>query len=56
MWQSPKASGGVDVIDTASLTDIKTIRTKGGIHNPYVTAGRQIRGCRLHPNQDRKCD
>jgi YVTN family beta-propeller protein len=31
------APGGVDVIDTGSLKDIKTIRTKGPIHNPYVT-------------------
>jgi YVTN family beta-propeller protein len=29
--------GGVDVIDTATLTRVKTIRTKGTIHNPYVT-------------------
>ena len=32
--QSP---GAVDVIDTASLTKVKTIATKGGIHNTYVT-------------------
>jgi YVTN family beta-propeller protein len=31
------APGGVDVIDTGSLKNIKTIRTKGPIHNPYVT-------------------
>jgi YVTN family beta-propeller protein len=30
-------NGGLNVIDTASLTDIKTIPIKGGIHNPYVT-------------------
>jgi YVTN family beta-propeller protein len=30
-------NGGLDVIDTASLEDIKTIPVKGGIHNPYVT-------------------
>src|SRR5690242_18709675 len=29
--------GGVDVIDTATLTRVKTIPTKGTIHNPYVT-------------------
>src|SRR5712691_3381960 len=29
-----QAPGGVDVIDTASL---KTLQTKGSIHNPYVT-------------------
>jgi YVTN family beta-propeller protein len=29
--------GGVDVIDTATMKDVKTIRTKGSIHNPYVT-------------------
>ena len=32
-----QAPGGLDVIDTASLTNVKTIRTKGTIHNPYVT-------------------
>ena len=32
-----QAPGGVDVIDTASLKDVKTIPTKGPIHNPYVT-------------------
>src|SRR5215471_4287710 len=31
------ASGGVDVIDTASLTNIKTIALKGGIHDLNVT-------------------
>jgi YVTN family beta-propeller protein len=29
--------GGVDVIDTASKKNVKTIPTKGTIHNPYVT-------------------
>ena len=29
--------GGVDVIDTATMTRVKTIPTKGTIHNPYVT-------------------
>src|SRR5436190_21860104 len=29
--------GAVDVIDTASLTRAKSIRTEGGIHNVYVT-------------------
>jgi hypothetical protein len=29
--------GGVDVIVTASLQRVKTIPTKGTIHNPYVT-------------------
>jgi YVTN family beta-propeller protein len=29
--------GGVDVIDTVSLERVKTIPTKGGIHNLYVT-------------------
>ena len=29
--------GGVDVIDTASMKNVKTIPTKGTIHNPYVT-------------------
>jgi YVTN family beta-propeller protein len=29
--------GAVDVIDTASLQKIKTIPTKGGIHNTFVT-------------------
>src|SRR5580658_6652027 len=32
-----QAPGGVDVIDTASLRDLKTLATKGSIHNPYVT-------------------
>jgi YVTN family beta-propeller protein len=31
------ASGGVDVIDTASLTNVKTIALKGGIHDLNVT-------------------
>src|SRR5258708_4421235 len=30
-------SGGVDVIDTASLTNVKTIALKGGIHDLNVT-------------------
>jgi YVTN family beta-propeller protein len=30
-------AGAVDVIDTASLTRAKSIRTEGGIHNTYVT-------------------
>lgn len=30
-------AGAVDVIDTATLTRVKSIRTEGGIHNPYVT-------------------
>src|SRR6185503_19996632 len=29
--------GGVDVIDTGSLKNVKTIPTRGTIHNPYVT-------------------
>jgi YVTN family beta-propeller protein len=32
-----QASGGVDVIDTGSLQDVKTIPIKGGIHDLYVT-------------------
>jgi YVTN family beta-propeller protein len=35
-------AGGVDVIDTASLTRVKTIRTEGGIHNTYVTPDGQF--------------
>ena len=31
------APGAVDVIDTASLTNIKSIPVKGAIHNVYVT-------------------
>ena len=31
------APGAVDVIDTASLEKVKSIPTKGGIHNVYVT-------------------
>jgi YVTN family beta-propeller protein len=30
-------AGAVDVIDTATLTRVKSIRTEGGIHNTYVT-------------------
>src|ERR1041385_843835 len=30
-------AGAVDVIDTTTLTRVKTIRTEGGIHNTYVT-------------------
>jgi YVTN family beta-propeller protein len=30
-------AGAVDVIDTATLARVKTIRTEGGIHNVYVT-------------------
>src|ERR1700704_2998435 len=30
-------AGAVDVIDTGTLTRIKSIRTEGGIHNTYVT-------------------
>jgi len=32
-----QAPGAVDVIDTASMKNIKTIHTKGGVHNTYVT-------------------
>src|SRR5262249_5084481 len=32
--QSP---GAVDVIDTTSMEKVKSIRTKGGVHNTYVT-------------------
>ena len=32
-----EASGGVDVIDTASLQNVKTIPIKGGIHDLNVT-------------------
>jgi len=31
------APGAVDVIDTASLTRVKTISTKGGVHNTFMT-------------------
>lgn len=32
-----QAPGGVDVIDTASMKNVKTLPTKGPIHNAYVT-------------------
>ena len=32
-----QASGGVDVIDTSSLQDVKAIPIRGGIHDLYVT-------------------
>ena len=32
-----EAPGGVDVIDTATQTRVKTVPTKGSIHNAYVT-------------------
>jgi len=32
-----QAPGGVDVIDTASMTNMKTLPTRGTIHNAYVT-------------------
>ena len=32
-----QAPGAVDVIDTASLTNVKSVATKGEIHNVYVT-------------------
>lgn len=32
-----QAPGGVDVIDTGSYQNVKTLQTKGSIHNPYVT-------------------
>lgn len=32
-----QAPGAVDVIDTASMKNIKTIAVKGGVHNTYVT-------------------
>ncbi len=31
------APGAVDVVDTRSMTRVKSIATKGGIHNTYVT-------------------
>jgi YVTN family beta-propeller protein len=30
-------AGAIDVIDTTTLTRVKSIRTEGGIHNTYVT-------------------
>ena len=30
-------AGAIDVIDTATLTRAKSVRTEGGIHNTYVT-------------------
>ena len=33
----PVAQSAVDVIDTGSLERVKSIPTKGGIHNVYVT-------------------
>jgi YVTN family beta-propeller protein len=30
-------AGAIDVIDTGSLTRVKSVRTEGGIHNTYVT-------------------
>src|SRR5206468_11954368 len=35
-------AGAVDVIDTASLTRVKSIHTEGGIHNTYVTPDGQF--------------
>jgi YVTN family beta-propeller protein len=32
-----QAPGGVDVIDTGTLQNLKNLPTKGTIHNPYVT-------------------
>src|SRR3954468_24607692 len=32
-----QAPGGVDVIDTASMTNVKTMTTHGSIHNAYAT-------------------
>ena len=32
-----RAPGAVDVIDTASLEDVKSIPVKGAVHNTYVT-------------------
>ncbi len=32
-----QGTGAVDVIDTASMKNIKSIPTKGGVHNTYVT-------------------
>jgi YVTN family beta-propeller protein len=32
-----QAPGGVDVIDTATMTNVKTMPTHGSIHNAYVT-------------------
>ena len=31
------APGGVDVIDAATMKNIKTIKVKGAVHNVYVT-------------------
>ena len=31
------ASGGIDVIDTASLQNVKTIAIRGGIHDLNIT-------------------
>jgi len=32
-----QAPGGVDVIDTAAMKNLKTLQTRGSIHNAYVT-------------------
>jgi YVTN family beta-propeller protein len=32
-----QAPGGVDVIDTTTYANLKTLKTEGPIHNPYVT-------------------
>jgi len=57
-----QAPGGVDVIDTASRQRVKTITTKGSIHNAYVTpdgkyvvagsiAGKSINVIDAHTNE-----
>src|SRR5438876_1566135 len=32
-----QAPGGVDVIDTGAMKNVKTLQTRGSIHNAYVT-------------------
>jgi len=39
-------NGAIDVIDTGTLQDVKTIPLKGGIHDLLCHPGRQIRGRR----------
>lgn len=44
-----QAPGAIDVIDTVTLEKVKTIPTKGGVHNTYVTPdGKHVVGGSLN--------
>ena len=46
-----QAPGALDVIDTVTLENVKTVPVKGAIHNVYVTPDSKLRRRRLDPEE-----